>query len=179
MKSSSRCSITTPATISTSPPTHSTGTDSRRICHSCSRPDRHAHTSAAAAPMALAMATSGVSAVMPTRYVARKSAGSVTTSPTAEMRGALTLSRSQPRRVELAARPSVTTSTTIEASSAPITDTTMRSVMPMMPDSPNSGASTLVITPRATAVTSVSTAAAMTFWPTMVSRRAVARKVPA
>ena len=103
----------------------------------------------------------------------------MTTSPTAEMRGALTLSRSQPRRVEMVASPSVTTSTTTEASSAPTTDTTMRSVTPMMPASPNTGASTLVITPSATAVTNVSTAAAMTFWPTIVSRRAVARKVPA
>ena len=66
-KSSRRCSITTPATMSTRPPMPSTGIDSRRICQSCSSPERHAQNVAAAAPTMLAAARSGVRAVIPTR----------------------------------------------------------------------------------------------------------------
>ena len=115
---------------------------------------------------------------MPTKNVARNSAGSVTMSPAAVTSGAATLSMSHPRRTDRAATPSVSASTKIEPNTPPTIEMTKKSVSEIVSETPNALAIVLASTASAADTASVSAAAAKMFWPTTVSRRHDSRKVP-
>ena len=106
-----------------------TGTDSRAMRRRIGRRARTLATRAAIPATAHSTATIGVTHARPTRYVARKSAGSVITSPAAVTIGAATLSRSQSRRTEYVATPTVIAMTTIEDRKPPTTEITTKSAI--------------------------------------------------
>ena len=158
-----RFSIVSPATMSTKPAIASTGIDSRTMRARIGRCERIATTIATSPIAAQITAITGVTTSKPTRYVARKSVGSVTMSPAAVTIGAATLSRSQPRRTLSAATPTVIASTTADDRTPPSTEITTKSAIEIVWSSPNPTDTVLASTARTTEIDSDSATAAARF----------------
>ncbi len=107
--------------------------------------------------------TVGVTTWMPSRKVARYSAGNVSTSPSVDTRGAVTLSRSHPKRTAPAVSPNDAASTTTEPSSPPTIDTVAIASRSIDPLRPMPTATVLATTARASEMPIVSSIEASTF----------------
>ncbi len=123
-------------------------------------------------------ATTGVTHARPTRYVARKSAGSVTMSPAAVTIGAATLSRSQSRRTEIDATATVIAITTIDERNPPTTEITTKSAIEIVFSRPKPTEITLARIASTSEIESDSEIDAARFWPRTVSGRRDSWKVP-
>ena len=177
---SSRCpSTVTPATRSSTPAAASTGSDCRTMRLASTRGERHAATRTTTAAAPRPPPSTSVNPEWPARPAARTRAGTVARSPRVDTSGARTLSRSQPKRTDPAARARVTAPTRIEASSPPRVDTTTKSARVIVGARPNTMAVPLAIRPRAALSTTLRAAAPTRFCPTTPSGRAESRKVPA
>ena len=93
--------------------------------------------------------------------------------------GAVTLSRSHPKRTAPAVRPRDAASTTIDPSTPPTIDTVAIDSRSIESAMPRPTATALATTARAMEMPIVSNMEASTFWPRTASRRSDQRKVPA
>src|SRR5207237_5779472 len=112
-------------------------------------PARTAYSSDTTASAAQSSAITGVTKRKPTRYVATKRLGSVAMSPAAVTIGAATLSRSRSRFAQKAATTTVSTPTTIDEMTAPITEITMKSATEIVGVLTNAADTALASTARA------------------------------
>ncbi len=173
-----RFSMVSPATTSIVPASTRTGSDSRAMRRRIGNRERTLATNATMATIAQNTATIVVSQAIPTRYVARNSAGSVTMSPAAVTMGDVTLSRSQFRRTPRVATPTVMAITTIDERKPPITEITTKSAIEMVFSRPNATEIALARTASTNDTDNDIEIDAARFWPTTVSRRVDMRKVP-
>ena len=178
-RSSSRFSTITPATRSSSAATTNTGTDWRTISRNRSRRVRNAATRDTATAAASSQASTPVRSPAPASRAATTRAGTVAKSPRVPTSGAITLSRSHPKRTEPAARPRVARPTPTEANRPPHAEMTTKSASVIVGLMPNTMAVPLASMASTTLSSRVSTVAAMRFCPTTPSGRRPRRKVPA
>src|SRR5829696_137362 len=141
-----RFSIVIPAITSTAPAIASTGTDSRTMLRRIGKRARNPTTSATKPAATQINATAGVNHAMPTRYVARKSPGSVTTSPAAVTMGVETLSRSRSNRTQVVVTTITTIRTTTDDSMPPTTEMTTKSTIEIELATPNATETALAST---------------------------------
>ena len=161
-------SSVTPAPALTHPPPAGRAPTRARCGCSPSVDERQPAIRNASAATTSVTPTSGVTTEMPSSRVASNRAGRVSTSPNVETSGAVTLSRSQPKRTAPAVSPSEAASTTSEPSRPPAMDTVASASRSIDPASPRPTATALATTARASEMPMVSSIEASTFWPSTV-----------